>query len=187
MIQDLLQFIQQFFAFFIWWVIIQPWEQGIRVRMGKNRKLLLPGIHWKIPYADAIYRQTTRLRFSSFGPQTVTTKDGHAITVAGIVGFVIRDLDRLYDTLQHPNDSVSSLAMGAVAEYVASHDLDHCKPDEIAAACRPLVRLRKYGLSVPKFSITSYARVRTLRLIMDKHPEMWGDNMSMSRSEREAY
>ncbi len=39
------------------WIVIQPWERGIRVRFGKNQKLLNGGVHFRIPFLDTIYVQ----------------------------------------------------------------------------------------------------------------------------------
>jgi regulator of protease activity HflC (stomatin/prohibitin superfamily) len=47
------------------WIIIQPWQQGLRVRNGKDVKLLNGGIYFKLPYFDSVYVQETRLRVVS--------------------------------------------------------------------------------------------------------------------------
>jgi|SRR6185503_8107971 len=182
MFSTLLDFIRQFFDLFVWWTIIQPWEQGIRVRLGKGRTKLGPGMHWKIPYADLIYRQTTRRRYSGFGPATLTTRDGHTITLAGAVGYSIRDLDRLYDALQHPEDSLHAIISGKVAEYVTTHDLSDCTPELITAKVRPKLGLSKFGLRNEHFTLSTYARVKTYRLIMDQHPGTWGDALETERT-----
>src|SRR5688572_22622520 len=129
MISALLDFIQRFLDLFIWWTVIQPWEQGIRVRLGKKRVPLAPGIHFKIPYADHVYIQTTRRRYSNFGPCTATSRDGQTITLAGAVGFTIADLDKLYDKLQNPEDALHAITTGTVAGYVAAHDIADCTPE----------------------------------------------------------
>ena len=178
MISALLDLVQRFLDLFVWWSIIMPWEQGIRVRLGKKRVRLGPGIHFKIPYADHVYIQTTRRRYSNFGPSTTTTRDGHTITLAGAVGFSILDLDKLYDKLQHPEDALHAIMSGTVAGYVATHDLAECSPEKLIEKCRPLLKLRQFGLRSEQFLLTTYARVRTYRLIMDSHaPDTWGDGL----------
>jgi hypothetical protein len=178
----LLEFIQRFLDAFIWWSIIQPWEQGIRVRLGKKRIRLEPGIHFKIPYADHVYIQTARRRYSNFGPLTATSKDNHTITLAGAVGFSISDLDKLYDKLQSPEDALHAISTGTVAGFIATHDLSECSPENIIAKCRPRLGLRRFGLKTEDFLLTTYARVRTYRLIMDTQPpDTWGDGIDTER------
>lgn len=178
MISSLLEFIQRFFQLFVWWTAIQPWESAIRVRLGKKRSRLAPGLHLKIPYVDLIYRNTTRCHYYCFGPITVTTADGHTLTLGGILGVSITDLDRLYDTLQHVDDAMKAMGAAAVAEFVQQHPLSLVGPAQIAVACRP--DLSPFGLSVVHFAITTYARVRTYRLIQD-----YGDNFGSSMNTTE--
>lgn len=59
------EILRSFWRCFIWWVVIQPWEQGIRVRLGKKRVRLEPGIHFRIPYLDAVFKQSNRLRWAA--------------------------------------------------------------------------------------------------------------------------
>lgn len=178
MMASLLEFIERFFEFFVWWTIIQPWEQGIRVRLGKHRTRLEPGIHWKIPYADRIYKQPTRRLYTNFGPMSVTTADGHTLTLSGAIGYTIRDLDVLYDRLQHAEDGVHAITAGAVTEFVAKHNLAECDPTHIVEGARRLLRLRRFGLSVAQLTLTSYAKVRAIRLITDAdNSAKWGEGL----------
>jgi hypothetical protein len=178
MFSGLLDFIQRFFDLFIWWTVVQPWEQGIRVRLGKARKRLPPGIHFKIPYADAIFKQPTRRLYTNFGPISVTTADSQTLTLSGALGYVVRDLDTLYDKLQHAEDGIHAIVAGAVTEFVASHPLSDCTPTHIVEGARRLLRLRRFGLSVAQLTLTSYAKVRVIRLITDADTSSkWGDSL----------
>jgi hypothetical protein len=181
-ISSIFDFIQRLGQLLVWWTVIQPWEQGIRVRLGKGRTRIGPGIHWKIPHVDLIYKQSTRRRYSTFGPATITTRDGATITLAGSVGYSIDDLDKLYDGLHHPEDAIRSLCSGAVTQYIVTHDLAECAPDTVVTQCRDNLDLGRFGLYVEQFMLTTYARVRTYRLIMDNHPDQWGDSISTTRN-----
>jgi len=54
-VKDLLDYILNIFKI---WVIVQPWEQGLRVRLGKHIKLVNGGLYFKIPYIDSYYIQS---------------------------------------------------------------------------------------------------------------------------------
>lgn len=178
MIQTILELIQRCFELFIWWTIIMPWEQGIRIRLGKTRKKLGPGIHFRIPYADVIVKQPVRRCYTNFGPISVTTSDGQTLTLSGALGYVIRDLDRLYDRLQHAEDGIHAITTGAVTEFVANHTLSECSPLQIVEGARRLLHLRRFGLSVAQLTLTSYAKVRVIRLITDADSSSkWGNSL----------
>jgi hypothetical protein len=44
------------------WVIVQPWEQCLRVRMGKHVRMLPSGFHWRLPLIDTVFKQSVRMR-----------------------------------------------------------------------------------------------------------------------------
>ena len=76
-----------------------PWEQGIRVTLGKKLTLMNEGVYLKLPLVHKVYVQEKRLRVMSMPMQTVTTADGHPITISLAVGYSIKDIVRLYNTL----------------------------------------------------------------------------------------
>ena len=58
------QFLEYVFNAFKIWVIVQPWETGLRVRAGKKVKNLSKGMYFRLPYFDSVYIQESRLRVS---------------------------------------------------------------------------------------------------------------------------
>lgn len=150
---------------FIWWVIVVPWEAGVRVRFGRWVRVLGPGPHLRLPFVDRVFVQSTRLRYTDLPVQTITTLDGSTVTVSGTVGFLVSDIRILYETLHHASDTIMNLAMAAVAESVRSRRLDQCKPAEIESEVTGKIDLSKFGLGDARFSLIDFAVVRAIRLI----------------------
>lgn len=165
----LIELFARFWALFVWWFVVDPWEKALRVRLGKKIMEYGSGLHFRIPYVDVVFRNTTRLHFTSLDPQTVTTRDGKTITFAGVFGYVIEDLQQLYRTVQHADSTIQALVMGALAQYIETHELAECQPDVIEQAVVNEVNIAQYGLDDPQLSLTTFAVVRTYRLIMDDH------------------
>ena len=90
--ESLHQLLQQIGRMFVWLVIVAPWEQAIRVRLGRRVRLLPAGAYLVIPFIDRVYRQTIRRRLSIIPPQTLTTRDGKSVTLGSAVGYSIVDL-----------------------------------------------------------------------------------------------
>lgn len=167
-----------------WWVVVAPWEQAIRVRLGKRLTLLRPGVHARIPGADRIYLQSVRLRVSSLPPQTLVTKDNRALTVAVAVRYSIADLMLLYNTLHHAEGSIANIVLGAVGEYVVSHPLAECQPQSLCDSVTSKVTpyLSRCGLRDVGVTVMTFAAVRTYRLIMgDGHAWLAGDSLDTTR------
>ena len=151
-------------------VMIQPWEQGLRVRLGKAMTVLPPGWHWKMPLIDVIYRQTVRLRTNSLSMQTLSTRDGAVVMVGAAVGYAVADIQRLYDTLHHAEDTLSQLAGSAIARHVFRSNRALLTPEALQADVSAEVSadFERFGLSQVDVRITDFTFTRALRLVMDQ-------------------
>lgn len=153
------------FQTFSWLVTIAPWEQGLRVRFGKHITLLNAGVFIRIPFADKVYKQSIRRRLGLIKPQTLTTKDRHAVTCSGAVGYSVGDLRVLFDTLEAPNDTIENEVCALVSAFIGDRDLNDITSTNLSAYVMKHMDLSKYGLTGQEFYITSFAVVKTYRFI----------------------
>ncbi len=169
MISSFMEGLRQLFRALQAWVTIAPWEQGLRVRLGRRVKLLRAGVHLKLPIIDVLYIQTVRTRISSLGRQIATTQDGKAITLAGAVGYAIEDIERLYRSLHHAEDTIQSLARARIARFIAAHQAAQCRSQEMETSITADLtqELAGYGLADVRVYVTEFAIVRTYRLLGD--------------------
>lgn len=160
------------------WIIVQPWESGLRVRSGKYIKKLTGGIYFRIPYFDNVFIQETRLRVCEVPMQTCTTKDLKTITVKASVGYSIIDVELLYNTLCHPETSILNIAMSEAAAMIFEMNTSDIRPADIEMRALAALTEKEYGIKFEYFKITNFAIVRTYRLIQD-HTYSWeGLNMN---------
>lgn len=162
MIQQLSDLLKSLFQ---WWVTVAPWQQAVRVRLGKNTKILYPGIHLNLPIIDTVYLQPTRIRAQHIHDQTVTTRDGKAVSLASSLQFSIADLLTVYEKIHNAHDLLEQKVQSLVSETVYSNNLEILTPSMVENAVIGQLDLSEYGLKVHGFSITSFAVVRTFRLI----------------------
>lgn len=160
-------FIEYIFNAIKIWIIIQPWQSGLRVRRGKTIKKLEKGIHFRIPYFDSIYVQEKRLRVIEVPIQTCTTKDQKTITLKAAIGYSIKDIEKVYETLYHPETSILNIVMSDISSLIwtiDSKDLDISSLNEKALKN---IKEKDFGINFEYFKITNFALVRTYRLIQD--------------------
>jgi hypothetical protein len=157
--------LQQLSRVLTWWVIVAPWEQALRVRFGKKVARLDAGIYFNIPFIDKVYKQSVRRRLNVIRPQTLTTLDRHVITYCGAIGYSVEDLEKLYDTLEAPNDTIENEVCGIIARFIATHNLRECSSKEIESEVMAMLDLKKYGLAGQEFYMTSFATCKTYRFI----------------------
>jgi hypothetical protein len=164
-VQNVLDFVKHVLQ---WWFIVEPWEQAVRVRFGKDVKLFNGGAHFRIPFFDTVYVQNTRRRLISMGSQTVTTKDRKLVTIHSTLGFTIVDILRLQQTLHDAEGTVMQHVTTRLAQDIAIHELKDCAPAEVIVRVGAALGLEQYGLGNLEFALTSYVSdIRTIRLIND--------------------
>lgn len=152
---------------FRWWVVLCPWEAGIRVRAGYWIAVIGGGIHLRIPFVDRFFVQSVRLRVATLPTQTVTTRDGKTVTVGGTLGYSVGDILQLYQTLQHAHDTLVNLAASALAQCVRELDASDLDPMRLQDAATRTLSVHGYGIAQATIRVTDFALVRTYRLIMD--------------------
>lgn len=170
-IKDLLEYL--FNAFKIW-VIVQPWELGIMVRLGKRTKKLTPGIYFRIPYIDSTYVQECRQRSVSVCLQTLTTKDLKCITINSALFYQITNIEQLYKSLYHPEATISNIVLSEISDFVFNNNLQDVNPKNIEESVMNKLKKEDYGLDIQAIKITNFACVKTFRLIQDG--QSWTEN-----------
>jgi hypothetical protein len=161
------EFIEYIFNAIKIWIIIQPWQSGVRVRMGKNVKKLDSGMHFRIPYFDSVFVQETRLRVVELPMQTITTSDGKTITLNSAAGYVIANVEKLYKTLYHPETTIRNIIMSAVGEFCYGKELAAIEKKLLEGYVIDKLNEHDYGVKFEYFKIMNFAVVRTYRLIQD--------------------
>lgn len=117
----------------VWWVVVAEWEQGVRVRLGKSPTLLVPGIHFRIPFLDRVYVQSVRLRTIEDSGPTVTTLDGKVAVVGYALSFSIDDMLTFYQTMSTPEQTLTARASASIARHVSKQKSTDLDVDDIAS------------------------------------------------------
>lgn len=152
-----------------WWIVIAPWEEGVRVRLGKTSKKLCPGIHFRIPWLDRVYVQSTRIRILTETGQTITTADGKVLTLAVNVEFRISDVQRMFLSVSDPEMVILGKVAGLVAELVSTTSSEGLTPKKIEEHASGKISADEWGLSGIKVMVTNFAYVRTYRLLQNDY------------------
>lgn len=171
MATTLWEIVSRFANLFIWWTIVSPWESGIRVRLGSRVTKIGPGIHLRIPYFDAIFKQTVRRRITIVQLQTLSTQDRKTVTVCATVGYAIADIALLYNTLHHADETIRNMVAGAIARTIQSMTSDECLPQDVERQVNAVVDLSGFGLAGTEIRLVDFAFVRTFRFLQDQR---WG-------------
>jgi hypothetical protein len=134
MLDKLVQLFIDFLHLFKFWFVIAPYEQGHTFHFGSVGKPIAyndgwfgSGFHltWPLGITDVLYYDITE-DSHEIDIQDLTTRDGHAIRVAGVFRFKVR-ADKAYEHLVVLGDgstAVTDFLGAAMAEVVENSNLD---------------------------------------------------------------
>ena len=152
---ELLHWLSQLFSSWKCWIVIAPWEIGVRVRLGRNATALVPGPHWRIPFIDEITLVNTRMRISSTPAITIPGSDGKARVVTANIGYLVADPLLALMRFTDPLSAVLSIAQAEVATG---------KP-AVECEARLQGRFRDTGVAIEFLRFVEDVEIPALRLL----------------------
>jgi regulator of protease activity HflC (stomatin/prohibitin superfamily) len=158
-----------------WWielkpiVIIRDYEEAVLLRFGKFKRLLKPGIHFKIPMFDEVIDQHVVVTTLSLDAQSLYTKDKQNIVVKGLIKYKIADVKTFLLEVYDAQDAISDMSQSIIKNVIMSMSLEECTDMELDNTLTKKVRVeaRKWGVEVQQVTLTDIAPIRSIRLIND--------------------
>ena len=155
--------------------IIRTWEQGVRIKNGTPTQLLTSmngwfgtGIHAFWPIIGEIQSEEVNSRVIETSWQTLSTKDGHAISFSLAARFKIRDLMKMYVAIYDSDETIQNQLSAAASTVVGLLDLDELNdnfPSSVAVEARK--RLSEWGVTLYEVSMFNCVEAQSLRLMND--------------------
>jgi hypothetical protein len=139
------------------WIVVPPWDIGVRVRLGKIARPLLPGLHFRIPFVDDVILVNTRLRVATTPAVTINNGTiGKARIITAVVGYSVTSPILAMNRYASPESAILSITAAAIP---ICKDADECLIDIKA-------KIAGTGVAVDFVRyIEDVDGVRTLRLI----------------------
>lgn len=151
---------------FRWWVVVAPWEQGVRIRFGKNPKRLDAGIHFRLPFLDRVYVQSTRARICSTVNNSISTKDGKIITIALLIRYRVRDVVDMYRAVAQPEGVLLFDALSLAVKYLSERTMHEARQAELEDAINDeLTAEDRYGMEDVEASVVGFCQARCFRVM----------------------
>ena len=133
--------------------VLQDFEQGIHIRLGRFRRILKGGFHWIVPFIDRLIKIDTRTQVLEVPPQDVITKDNAPVRVDGIIISRISDAHKTFYQVGDHVGAITALAQTTLRSVLGQALLD----DLLAERDRLNQQLQQ---------------------ILDQHAEPWGIKVS---------
>lgn len=149
------------------WKIVDQWEEGVHLRIGKFRRTVKPGLQWKIPFFDQIMATPVITQTVNLKPQTVTSADEKSIVLSSIVRYHIHDVEKFLLGVMHANDALVDTTQGTIRDVVEGTDWNYLK--DLGNLVKPEVneQVKKWGITVEQISFPDLGEIKTYRIIGD--------------------
>ena len=150
-------------------VIIPSYEEGVHLSFGKFKRVLSPGLHFKIPFLDEILRQHVVVTTLSLPAQSLYTLDKQNFVVKGVIKYKIADVKIFLLEVYDAQDALSDMTLGIIKNIIISLPAEKCIDPELDNLLTKKVRVeaKKWGVDIQQVTLTDVAPIRSYRLIND--------------------
>lgn len=168
MFDRLVDFAVQFASLFRFWVILDPYEKGVLVRLGQFVRVVEPGLTWRWPFnVDVVHFESVVPTTHSLGNESITTRDGKAVSFHAVVTFQISDIQKALLSVHDTDHALVDACRGEIARTLMAHTWDEVIQDgiydDLTKACRK--RGWKWGIEVMSVQLASLSLAKNIRLI----------------------
>lgn len=167
MFDRLFEILQAIWHALLPFVVIQPYERGALVRLGKFKREVEPGFHWRWPLKiDEVFYENVMPRTEHIPGLSTTTADGKSIGFDAIVTYEIADIQKALLGVNDLKDAIADSCAGEIGTNLADHvwaDIVHGKVlDKLTSVCRR--RGKQWGVEIIRVQLAGVALVKNLRI-----------------------
>jgi regulator of protease activity HflC (stomatin/prohibitin superfamily) len=166
MFDRLIDFIIELKDQLLFWAVVDHYDMGVRLRFGKNKGVLEPGLHWKIPFADKILTHMIKTTTVNLSEQSVTTKDWKQVVVRAIIKYEVSNVEVLLLEVNDPIDALSDMTKGIIRTAIITRDWYECNGPDLSREITGKVKneAKKWGVRVDTVTLTDLGEIPSFRL-----------------------
>ena len=156
---------------FRFWIVVDQYEAGIVLRLGKFNREIGPGFHlkWFIFEDEMIAR--TSITTIELRPQSLYTKDGVSVVINAIVKYAITNPKPFLLDIWDATDVLRDVSMGSLRLTLKDINYDDILQGDTSVedVCIKLIRaeVNQYGFKIHKVTLTDIGKFKTIRLLQD--------------------
>jgi regulator of protease activity HflC (stomatin/prohibitin superfamily) len=147
--------------------IVDQWEAGVHLKMGKFYRVVSPGLNWKLPFFDKIWVTPIITQTVNLSPQTLTTLDERSIVLTSMVRYHVVNVECFLLKVMHANDVLVDMTQGIIRDVVENTNWDDLV--DLTNIVTPEVNneVAKWGIVVEAVKFPDLGEIKTYRIITD--------------------
>lgn len=155
--------------------VVNQYERGIVLRLGKYSRTLSPGLRVIIPYLDKMTKVDVRTTPMDIPKQEVITRDNVTVNVDAVVYFKVLNAEKAVLETTNYTYATSTFAQTALRDVTGNFDLDEIlsKRDEISEKIREIVDVQtdKWGIDIENVKLQNIELPADMKRAMAKQAE----------------
>lgn len=155
--------------------IINQYERGVVLRLGKYSRTLNPGFRVIIPYIDKMVKVDIRTTPMDIDKQEVITKDNVTVNVDAVVYARVIDASKAVLETTNYRYATSTFAQTALRDVTGNFDLDELlsERDQISGRIREIVDAQtdKWGIDIESVKLQNIELPADMKRAMAKQAE----------------
>ena len=169
MLDKFWEIIIQIWEYLLPFEVIQPYNKGVMVRLGKIHSDLSNGFYFKIPLADIIHTAFMGDDTILTPTHPLTTKDLKSVSISAIILYKVTD-QRMYLTkVSKPQQSISDAVSGVISEFVLKNNYEDLITEKLSDKItkRSQKECDEWGVTIEYVRFASISNSKSLNLLMD--------------------
>lgn len=149
------------------WCVLDPYERGLVLRLGRYQRRIGPGLHWLIPGGvDRVLHDNVVPRIMHLPAQTLITSDGTTVCVTAVVTFRIASIRKALLGVEGIHHAIADACTTSVACHVSATTLEVLRNTSDSSAIAHLCQryAKQYGIAVIRVQLADISPCRVIRL-----------------------
>lgn len=155
--------------------IVNQYERGIVLRLGKFHRTMDPGLRLIFPYFDRMIKVDVRTTPMDIPKQEVITKDNVTVNVDAVVYYRVLDPRKAVLETTNYSYATSTFAQTALRDITGNFELDEIlsKRDEISSQIKEIVdkQTDKWGIDIENVKLQNIELPSDMKRAMAKQAE----------------
>jgi len=155
--------------------VVNQYERGIVLRLGKFHRTMNPGLRVIIPYIDHMMKVDVRTTPMDIPKQEVITKDNVTVNVDAVVYYRVLDPKKAVLETTNYSYATSTFAQTALRDITGNFELDEIlsKRDEISSQIKEIVdkQTDKWGIDIENVKLQNIELPSDMKRAMAKQAE----------------
>jgi len=152
---------------FVFFVVIDEYEKGVILRLGRYHRTIEPGFHFIAPlFIDRVLADTVVPTTKVLGTQSLTTQDGISVVLEAVVTYRTHDVKRLLLEVENAEAAMRDACYGVISRAVTYAQWDDLRTEAFTEQLTKAVRKRAFGfgIEVQAVQLGDLARSKSIRL-----------------------